>query len=159
MSIPEYSSHSTITSSSKKSFTLFSTNINTANKNKTNNRFDSDSSIKNPIPNNMWQIKTSKINNTQYYTLNDTTDSDSITSKSISTKNSNNSDTSYQPSTNDNITSQSLNKINADSKSLKTSNEFIQQNLITSTNNNNTSSTNNSPKFQNNKLRQKKNTI
>ena len=103
----------------------------------------------------MRRIKTSKINNTQYYTLNDTTESDSITSKAISTKNSKNSDTSYQPSTNDNSTSPSLNKINADSKNLRTSNEFIQQNLMTSTNNNNTSSTNTSPKFQNNKLRQK----
>ena len=155
MSIPEYSSHSTITSSSKNSSTLFPTKINTANKNKTNNRFDSDSSFKNSIPNNMRRIKTSKINNTQYYTLNDTTESDSITSKVISTKNSKNSDTSYQPSTNDNSISPSLNKINADSKNLRTSNEFIQQNLMTSTNNNNTSSTNTSPKFQNNKLRQK----
>ena len=40
-------------------------------------------------------------------------------SNSISTKNSKNSDTSYQPSTNDNSTSQSLNKIYADSKNLK----------------------------------------
>ena len=86
MSIPEYSSHSTITSSFKNLHTLFSTKINTANKNKTNNRFDSDSSSKNSIHNNMRRRKTSKINNTQYYTLNNTTESDSITSKSISTK-------------------------------------------------------------------------
>ena len=81
MSIPEYSSHSIITLSSKNSSTLFTTKINTANKYKTNNRFDTDSSFKISIPNNMRRTKTSKINNTLYYTLNDITESDSITSK------------------------------------------------------------------------------
>ena len=47
MSIPEYSFHSTITSSSKNSSTLINTKIGKTNKNKTNNRFDSDSTPKN----------------------------------------------------------------------------------------------------------------
>ena len=47
MSIPEYFSYSTITSLSKNSSTLINTKIGKTNKNKTNNRFDSDSTPKN----------------------------------------------------------------------------------------------------------------
>ena len=52
----------------------------------------------------------------QYYTINEATDSDSITSKSENTNNSKNIDMSYHPSTNDDTTSYSLNKIKADSR-------------------------------------------
>ena len=97
MSIPEYFSYSTITSLSKNSSTLINTKIGKTNKNKTNNRFDSDSTSKKSLLNNMRRTPTSKITKIQYYTINGTTESDSTASKSISTKNSKNSDTSYQP--------------------------------------------------------------
>ena len=58
----------------------------------------------------MRRTKTPKLNTKQSYILNDTTESDSTTSKSVSTKNSKTSYTLYQPSTNDNSTSPSLNK-------------------------------------------------
>ena len=46
----------------------------------------------------------------QYYAINDTTDSDSITSISKKSNNYKNSDMSYIPSTNDDTTSYPLNK-------------------------------------------------
>ena len=76
-------------------------------------------------------------------------------SKSISTKNSKNSDTSYQPSTNDNSTSPFLNKNNTDSRYLTNSIKYIQPILKTFNNNNSTSETNKSQKIQNRKLRKK----
>ena len=77
-------------------------------------------------------------------------------SKSISTKNSENSDTLYQPSTNDNSTFPSLNKNNTDSRYLNNSIKYIQPVPQTSKNNNSTSATNNSPKNQNRKLRKER---
>lgn len=101
-----------------------------------------------------------KISTIQYYTINGTTDSDSITSKSESTKKSESSDMSYQPSTNGNTTSSSLNKNNVDRGNKKNSNKYIQPNFIKyNPNNNITSTTYPSPKLQNRKLHQKKNTI
>ena len=91
-----------------------------------------------------------------YYTINDTTESDSTASKSISTKNSKNSNTSYQPSINDNSTYPSLNKNNTDIRYLTNSIKYIQPILKSSKNNNSTSETNKSPKIQNRKLHQKK---
>ena len=154
MRIPEYSSQSTISSSSQNSPTLLYTKITTANKYKNNHRFDSDSSSKNSIPNNMRRTKTLKINRRQYYTLNDTTDSDNSTYRSTSTKKSKNSDTSYQPSTNDNSTS-SLNKINSHRKNRNMSNKCLQKNLFPDTNNKSNNRTTTYKKFKHNNLRQK----
>ena len=126
MNIPEYSSYSTITSSSKNSDTLINTKIGTPSKIKTKIRFDSDSTSNKSLCNNMRRTTTTKPTKIQYYTINDTTESDSTTSKSISTNNTKNSDTSYQPSTNDNSTSPSLNKHNTDSRYLTNSNKHIQ---------------------------------
>ena len=53
MSILEYSSYSTITSSSDGTSTIFNTKTGTYNKYKINNRFDSDSDSKNSKYNNM----------------------------------------------------------------------------------------------------------
>ena len=78
MSIPEYSSHSTITSSSKNLYTIINTKISTSNKTKTKNRFDSDSTSKKSLCNNMQRTTTTKITKIQYYTINDTTASKSI---------------------------------------------------------------------------------
>ena len=77
-------------------------------------------------------------------------------SKSISTKNSENSDTLYQPSTNDNSTFPSLNKNNTDSRYLTNSIKYIQPVLKSSINNNSIGKTNISLKIQNRKLRPKK---
>ena len=158
MRIPKYSSQSTISSSSQNSPTLLYTKINTENKYKNNHRFDSDSSSKNSIPNNMRRTKTLKIHRRQYYTLNDTTDSDNSTYRSTSTKKSKNSDTSYQPSTNDNSTS-SLNKINSHRKNRNTSNKCLQKNLFPDTNNKSNNITTTYKKLKHNNLRQKKKII
>ena len=83
MSIPEYLSYSTITSSSKKSSTLINNKIGKTNKNKTKNRFDSDCTSKKSLLNNMRRTPTSKITKIQYYTINGTTESNSTVSKSI----------------------------------------------------------------------------
>ena len=80
MSIPEYYSYSTITSSSKNTYTIVNTKKGTNNKYKLNNRFHSDSDYENSKSNNMRRTKASKKSIIQYYTINDTTDSDSITS-------------------------------------------------------------------------------
>ena len=157
MSIPEYSFYSTITSSSKNSDTLINTKIGTPNKFKTKIRFDSDSTSNKSLCNNMRRKTTTKTTKIQYYTINDTTESDSTTSKLISTKNSKNSDTSYQLSTNNNSTSPSLNKNNADSRYLTNSIKYIQPVLKSSKNNNSIGKTNISLKDQNHKLRPKKN--
>ena len=60
MNIPEYSSYSTITSSSDNTFTIINTKNGTNNKYKLNNRFNSDSDSKNSKSNNMRRTKTSK---------------------------------------------------------------------------------------------------
>ena len=110
MSIPEYSSYSTITSSSINSDTFINAKIGTPNKTKPKIWFDSDPTSNKLLCNNMRRRTTTKTTKIQYYTINDTTESDSTTSNSISTKKSKNSDASYQPSTNDNSTSPSLKK-------------------------------------------------
>ena len=87
MSIPEYSSYSTVTSSSNSNYTIVNTK-NGRNKN-FNNCFQSDSAsyTERSQFNNMRRNKTTKKPTIQYYTINDTTDSDSIPSIS---ENSNN---------------------------------------------------------------------
>ena len=85
MNIPEYSFYSTITSASKNSDTLINTKIGTPNKTKTKIRFDSDSNSNKSLCNNMRRTTTTRITKIQYYTINDTIESDSTTSKSIST--------------------------------------------------------------------------
>ena len=85
----------------------------------------------------------------QYYTINDTTDSDSITSISENSNNYKNSDMSYIPSTNDNTTSYSLNKIKDDRRNKRNSNKYIHPK------HNNTISIPPTTTIQNRKLRQK----
>ena len=131
MSIPEYSSYSTITSSSDNTSTIVNTKSGTNNKYKLNNRFDSHSASENSKFNNMRRTKASKKSTIQYYTINNTTDSNSITSTSKNTNNSINSDMSYHPSTNDDNTSYSLNKINEDHRNQRKPIKYIQQNFYT----------------------------
>ena len=156
MSIPEHSFNSTITASSDNTSTIFNTKTGTNTKNKINNRFDSDSDSENSKSNNMRRTRTSKKNTIQYYTINGTTDSDSITSKSKTTKDLKNNDMSYHPSTNDDTTSYFLNKDNAARRNQRNSTKYIQPNFIKyNQNNNNTSIISPSSKIQNHKLRQK----
>ena len=89
----------------------------------------------------------------QYYAINDTTDSDSITSISENSNNYKKSDMSYIPSTNDDTTSYSLNKIKDDRRNQGNSNKYIYPK------NNNTISTPPTTKNQNHKLRRKKKII
>ena len=116
MSIPDYLSYSTVTSSSNSNYTIVNTK-NGRNEN-FNNYFQSDSAPYTETSqfNNMRRYKTSKKTTIQYYTLNDTTDSNSITSISENSNNYKNNDMSYIPSTNDDTTSYSLNKIKDNSK-------------------------------------------
>ena len=100
MNIPEYSSYSTITSSSKNSDSLINTKIGTSNKIKTKIMFDSNSTSNKSLCNNMRRTITTKPTKIQYDTINDTIESDSTISNSISTKKSKNSNILYQPSTN-----------------------------------------------------------
>ena len=97
----------------------------------------------------MRRTRTSKKNTIQYYTINGTTDSDSITSKSKTTKKFKNSDMSYHPSTNDDTTSYSLNKKNVAHRNQRKASKYIQQNFIkyNQNNDNNTSITSPSPKI------------
>ena len=60
MSIPEYSSYSTITSPSDNTDTIINIKNGTNKTFKLNNRFNSDSGSENPQSNNMRRTKTSK---------------------------------------------------------------------------------------------------
>ena len=149
MSIPEYSSYSTVTSSFNSNYTIVNTK-NGRNQN-FNNCFRSDFDSYTEISqfNNMRRNKTPQKPTIQYYAINDTTDSDSITSILENSNNTKNSDMSYLLSTNDDITSYSLNKIKDDHRNQRRSNKYIQPKS------NNTISTPSSTKLQNRKLRQK----
>ena len=108
----------------------------------------------------MRRTRTSKKNTIQYYTINGTTDSDIITSKSKTTKDLKNNDMSYHPSTNDDTTSSSLNKNNAARGNKIHWTKYIHPTFIKYNQNNNTSSiTYPSPKIKNRKLRQKNDII
>ena len=150
MSIPEYSSYSTVTSSSNSNYTILNTK-NGRNKN-FNNCFQSDSVSYTETSqfNDMRRNKTPKKPTIQYYKINVTTDLDSITSISENSNNYKNSDMSYIPSTNDDTTSYSLNKIKDDRKKKRNSNKYIHLK------NNSTTGTPPTTKNQNRKLRQKK---
>ena len=87
MSIPEYLSYSTVTSSSNSNYTIINTK---KYKNKHSNNYfqsDSDSYTENSKLNNMKRNTIPPKDTILYYTIYDTTDSDSITSIS---ENSNN---------------------------------------------------------------------
>ena len=127
MSTPDYISYSTVTSSSNSNYTV----INTKNcSNKTfNNYFQSDSAS---------HTKKFKLNNMKrniipqkytilHCTINDTSESESITSTSENSNNSKNSDMSYIPSTNDDTISYPLNKIQNNRRNKKNSKKYIQQ--------------------------------
>ena len=158
MSIPEYSSYSTIPSSSNSNYTIVNTK-NGRNKN-FNNCFHSDSDTETSQFNNMRRNKTPQKPTIQYYTINYTTDSDSRTSISKNCNNSKNSDMSYLPSTNDFTTFFSSNKIKDDRRNQRNSNKYIQSNCLQSySKHNNTISTPQTTKIQNRKLRQKKKII
>ena len=150
MSIPEYSSYSTVTSSSNSNYTIVNTK-NGRNKN-FNNCFQSDSASYTETSqfNNMRRNKTPKKPTIQYYTINDTTDSDSITSISENSNNYKNSDISYIPSTNDDTILYSLNKIKDDHRKKRNSNKYIHPK------NNITTDTPSTTKIKNRKLNQKK---
>ena len=108
ISIPEYSSYSTVTPSSNSNYKIVNTK-NGRNKN-FNNYFHSDSYTDTSQFNNMRRNKTPQKPTKQYYAINYTTDSDSITFISENPNNSKNSDMSYLPSTNDDTTSYFLYK-------------------------------------------------
>ena len=110
MSIPEYLSYSTVTSSSNSIYTIINTN---KCKNKHSNNYfqsDSDSYTENSKLNNMKRNTIPPKHAILHYTINDTTDSDSITSISENSNNYKNSDMSYIPSSNDDNISYPLNK-------------------------------------------------
>ena len=101
MSIPEYLSYSTVNSLSNSNHTVINTKKykNTY----TNNYFqsDSDSYTENSKLNNMKQNTIPPKHTILQYTINDTTDSDSITSVSENPNDYKNSDMSYILSSND----------------------------------------------------------
>ena len=101
MSIPEYLSYSTVTSSSNSNYTIINTK-NCRNKH-FNNYFQSNSaSYTDKFKlNNMQRNKIPQKHTILHYTINDTTDSDSITSISENSNNYKNSNMSYIPSIND----------------------------------------------------------
>ena len=86
MNIPDYSSYSAITSSTDNTSTIINTKNDTNNKYKLNNRFNFDSESEISQSNIMRRTKASKKPTIQYYTINDNTDSNSITSTSENTK-------------------------------------------------------------------------
>ena len=63
----------------------------------------------------------------RHYTINDTSESESITSTSENSNNSKNSDISYIPSTNDDTISYLLNKIQNNRRNKKNSKKYIQK--------------------------------
>ena len=101
MSIQEYLSYSTITSSSNNKYTILHTK---KYKDKHSYKYfqsDSDSYTENTKLNNMKRNIIPPKHTILHYTINDTTDSDSITSISENSNNYKNSDMSYIPSSND----------------------------------------------------------
>ena len=98
----------------------------------------------------MKRNKIQKKYTTLHHTINNTTDSDSITSISENSNNYKNSDMSYIPSSNDDNISYNLNKPNINRGNIKNSNKYIQPKNI------NITDTNTTTKIQNRKLRQKK---
>ena len=150
MSIPEYLSYSTVTSSSNSKYTIINTK-NCRNKH-FNNYFQSDSNFytENSKLNNIKRIKILQKHTILHYTINDTTDSDSITSISENSNNYKNSDMAYISSINDDSISKPLNKLNNNRRNKKKSNKCIQPKNI------NITGTTKTTKVKNQKLRQKR---
>ena len=110
MSTPDYLSYSTVTSSLNTNYTVIRTKNNN-NKN-FNNYFQSDSASHSETSkfNNMNRKIIPRRHTMAHYTINDTSASESTTYTSKNSNSSKNSDTSYIPSTDDNI-SYPVNKI------------------------------------------------
>ena len=126
MSIPDYPSYSTVNSSSNSKYTVINTNKNT-NKNP-NSYFqsDSDSYTETFKLNNMKQTTIPTKHTILYYTINNTTYSDSITSVSENSNDYKNSDMSYITSSNDDSRLIPLNKSNNHRGNINHSKKYIQ---------------------------------
>ena len=150
MSIPDYSSYSTVNSSSNNIDTVINTKNNKNNNSKRYFKSDSDSYTENFQLNNMRQNTIPKKSTILHYTIDNTSDSNSITSVSDISNEYKNSDMSYIPSSDDDSKSIPLNKSKKHRGNINHSKKYIQPK------NNNTTGTELHTKIKNSSSRNKK---